>query len=663
VSDGAGLPHGAIGALGLALFALAAWAAPAAPDDTPPWLRDVLARTHALPETPRGAVVLETERRITVLESGRMLHAEHAALRIVTRDGAEHAHATAGYRTDSGRVRAFRAWLVSPAGAARELPAGLIVDVAYLGNDLYNEVRLRHLDAGDVPPGSVFAYAWTVEQDEPFAQFEHPFQDELPVLVSRLVLESPAGWPVSADWVNHDPVAPGVAGSTRTWELRDLPEVQDEPLRRDPRALVPRLDVTLTPTSGRGRADMPGFTDWREVARWLDALATRPGGPDAAVRAEARRLVAGARTELDTLRSLARFVQGLRYASIQMGIGRGGGYRPHPPEEVLRREYGDCKDKANLLRSLLAAVDHPAYLLTVYLGDPGYVREAWPSPAPFNHCITAIPLRKSLRLATEVAHPRFGSLLIFDPTDAETPLGDLSAGTQGGLGLVVAAEEGALIRLPELPPDANAIERHLELVLESTGDANGTIIERCHGQSAVQERRQRSALDSRDYRNAVVKWLRRSIANADVENFEVRDDTLAGRFETTIRFRTRALAQTLQGRLLVLKPPVLSRLGWALATDRPRRHPAALEARVVRETLVVHPPAGFAVDEMPEDAAFDGPLARFTARTQADGDRIVQTRALVLERGEVAVDRFQVLRAFFMRVRAAEDAPLVLARE
>ena len=123
------------------------------------------------------------------------------------------------------------------------------------------------------------------------------------------------------------------------------------------------------------------------------------------------------------------------------------------------------------------------------------------------------------------------------------------------------------------------------------------------------------------------------------------------------------MGQTMQGRLLVLKPPVLARLGWALASDRPRRHPVSLRARAVRETLTVVPPDGFAVDELPEPAAFEGPLSRFSARTQAAAGSVTQTRDLVLQRGEVAVDRFPELRDFFRRVRAMEDAPLVMARE
>ncbi len=46
-------------------------------------------------------------------------------------------------------------------------------------------------------------------------------------------------------------------------------------------------------------------------------------------------------------------MQNIQYISIQTGLGRGGGYRPHASNEVFAKSYGDCKDKANLMRAML----------------------------------------------------------------------------------------------------------------------------------------------------------------------------------------------------------------------------------------------------------------------------------------------------------------------
>jgi len=630
-------------------------------DDGPPWLRAVLDRpvTQEAPRT--GSVVLEIERRVSMTVPGRVVHREHGAIRVLTRDGADAAAVSVPYRTDGGKVRDLKGWLVTPNGAVTRLTSRDESDRALIGEDLYNEVRVRSLDAGKVPEGTVFAYDWTVEQPEPFANLEWSFQEEAPVELARFVLETPPDWRVTSELVNHDPLEPRRDGGTLVWELRGLNEIEDEPYCPTLDALVPRIELTAHAPAGTTNAP-PAFANWAEVARWLDALAVSAGPPDDAVRARARSLVATARTEIDTLRALARFVQGIRYASIQMGIARGGGYTPRPPPQVLARAYGDCKDKANLLRALLESVGRPAHLVALYLGDPTYVRADWPSPSPFNHCIIAIPMRGKPRLAAEVQDPSNGRVLIFDPTDPYTPIGDLSTHSQGGLALIVSRSTTDLTRLPELPPDAATLFHRIDLEVDATGGVSGTLTERTIGQAAVSERALLRGYDRVDYRKAIVAWVRQAMNGAELTRVEIVDDSTMARFETTVVFRVPGYGQLLQDRLLVLKPPHFTRLGVALTADRPRRYPVLMAARAVQESLTVRMPEGFEIDELPDPTALDGPLATYTCRTTAEAPGVRQSRTLTTRRGQVPPGDFASLRNFYARVRSSEEAPIVFAR-
>ena len=85
----------------------------------------------------------------------------------------------------------------------------------------------------------------------------------------------------------------------------------------------------------------------------------------------------------------------------------------------------------------------------IFSGDPTYVREEWPSPQQFNHCIIAVKIGDETQAPTVVRHPGFGRLLIFDPTDDNTPVGDLPDHEQGSLALIIAGDAGALLRMPE----------------------------------------------------------------------------------------------------------------------------------------------------------------------------------------------------------------------
>jgi transglutaminase-like putative cysteine protease len=149
-------------------------------------------------------------------------------------------------------------------------------------------------------------------------------------------------------------------------------------------ALAPRLAVSYFPPSGNS-AGLRGLKDWTAVSAWLAPLVDPPAEVTAAVRAKAEQLVAGASTELDKIRAIAAFVQQTNYVEVSLNITRGGGYTPRPAEETLARNYGDCKDKATLMRSLLKAVGIDSYLVTISAEDRTYVQ---PSGLPPCNSIT-----------------------------------------------------------------------------------------------------------------------------------------------------------------------------------------------------------------------------------------------------------------------------------
>jgi hypothetical protein len=646
----------------LTLVTSALGAADTRADSPPTWVREAMDQAVAESLETAPAVALIAESLFDVDRDGHVVERFRSVVRILTREGASAARTEIPYCTDGGGVRDLRGWLVAPDGSARTLGARHMVDLARLGNGLYDEHRVRRLDAAaEALPGATFACEWTCEGTYPILQLEHAFQGEIPVLRSRLTVRPPAGWTVVGRFAGHEVIEPRREAGAFVWELRGLASVPDEPLRPPDAILVPRVLVTILPPLGEPAGAAQVFQGWADVARWLHDLAVDSSRPDEMLANRARDVVSGARSELDTLRALGRFVQGIRYASIQLGTSRGGGYRPHPPGKVLARGYGDCKDKANLLRALAAAVGHPAYLVAVHASDPFHARDDWATPVAFDHCVVALPLRESHGLAAEVRHARLGPLLVFDPTNPHTVFGSLPAGQQGGLALLEDPGDEEPFRLPETTPEANRITRRVEVTLDATGAAEVELSERCYGDAAAQARAMRCELDARDYRRALERWLTHAEAGAILETADVREDTL-GEFETRLTFRVPRLAQPLQSHLLVIKPLLLSPDGLALSADRPRRCPAVLDRQAVRETLLVRPPAGFRLDELPAAVELEFPFGRYALHAAQEGDWLRLDRALTVPRAWIAAEGFPAVRDFFARVGAAERAPIVLAR-
>jgi hypothetical protein len=646
------------------LLAATAVTAAARGDEAPAWLtRAASAQTPAYPKDVPG-VVLHDESQMTVAQDGRVTTVTTYAVRVLTREGRALAQAAVPYATDTGRVREFRAWLIRPGGQVKAYGKDETLDLAAADNDVYNEARIKKISAaGEADAGAVFGYQWTTEERALFPQADWWFQSGLPVLSSRLTLALPAGWTASGHVFNHaDKINPVVTGSTYTWEMRNLPPIEREVAGPGIRSLAPWLAVSYAPPANSPATVMGarGFSSWSDVSRWYTELSDATSKPDEAVAAKARELTANARTELDKIRAIGRYVQELQYISIQIGVGR---YRPHTAAEVFAKRYGDCKDKANLMRAMLKVIGIEAYPVLIYSGDPTYVRAEWASPTQFNHCIIAIKVGAETQAATVVEHPGLGRLLIFDATDDDTPVGDLPDHEQNSLALVAAGEAGALIRMPATPPEANRLERTAEVTLQPDGSITAALREHSTGQAAVEERRIFRKLARPEYQQAIQEWITRGATGARVTKVEPADDHAAGRFSLGVDFSAGAYGQLMQQRLLVFKPAVVSRRDFLAFTNRERKHPVVLDASAYTETVKIKLPEGFDVDELPDPVKLDAPFGSYSTTYEVKDGQLHFRRAFQTRATTIPPDNYPQVRSFFERIRAAEQSPVVLAKK
>jgi hypothetical protein len=648
--------------LGLALMSATALAG----DDVPPWLKQVASATATADSYGKDvpAVVLWDESRVTVDEDGKVTTVYFHAVRILTREGRGEAVARHVYNTDSGKVREMRAWLIRPAGPVKKYGKDQALDVAVADNDVYNEARARLIvGSDDAEPGAVFGYEVTSEERSVFTQLGWSFQRRMPAKLSRLTLNLPAGWRAESVTFNHPKVEPAVDRTSYTWELRDLAFIEEEPLSPPLTNLVPRLAVSYFPPAGTKAGIGRTFGSWTEVSRWLTELSDPQAALDDALAGKARQLTATAKTELERIRAIGCYVQGVNYVSIQTGLGRGGGYRPHAATDVFAKSYGDCKDKANLMRAMLKAVGIQSYLVCIYSGDPTYVRDDWASPQQFNHCIIAVKLSDETKVPTVVNHPSLGRLMVFDPTDDNTPVGDLPDHEQGSLALVVAGDGGALLRMPTTPPEANRLERVADVVLAADGSITASLHERAIGQSAVGERSIFRGLSRPDYLKRIEKWIARGASGATISKVEPLDTSAEGRFALDVDFTAARYGQVMQGRLLVFKPAIVSRRESLLLTESSRRHPVVLESNAYTETVKVKLPEGFGVDELPKGMKLDEPFGTYTTNYVVEDRQLSFTRSLVLRGATIPVGDYAKVRDFFEKMRAAEQTPVVLEKK
>ncbi len=630
----------------------------------PSWLTELASSQVPEYDSEVGAVVLLDEKTVTVEPDGKVTTSVRKAVKVLTREGRREARGVVIYRSDSGKVRRLRAWTLYPSGASKTHRKKDIVDVSLVEDDVYDvydESRASAiLGEDDADTGSVFGYESVLEDRSVFTQLSFNFQDDLPALLSRLRLELPSGWKAESVTDNHPPLEPLVNDSSYTWQLERLPPVSDEPARPGLRSIVPRVNVSYFPPS-QVKAAGPTFREWSQVSSWLASLADPRARPDKAVIAKAQDLTAGKESQLEKIEAIADFSQRIKYASIQLGVGRGGGYQPSPAGETLQKAYGDCKDKVNLMRSLLAAVGIESFPVVIFSGNRRYVRPDWPSPQQFNHAIIAVRFSGELDSPAVASTGHLGKLLLFDPTDPFTSLGYLPAHQQDSLALLVRPSGGELLRAPASPPQANLLKRHVTMNLSHDGSIGCQIREQLEGSAASRNRRLHRRLGSRDYRRVIERWVSRGAPGAAVSMIEAGERNRGG-FFVDVDFTATAYGRTVGQYLLIFKPAVVSQRGFTYLNQTERKYAVVLEADSYQETVEVDLPRGFTVDEMPAPVDLTTPFGSYRADWKLEAGKLFFKRHLELDNAVVPPEDYASVKEFFDRMIAADQSPVVLAR-
>jgi len=632
-------------------------------DDAPAWLRQAANLTIPTYDKDVTAVVLVDDGTISVSDDGRTVKVYNFAVRILRRDGRGYAQARVGYVPESGKVKELRAWLIHGDGEVKRYGKDETLDLAGTPNDVYDEYRFKRITAGsEADAGMVFGYSYTTEDRTVFSQDDWAFQSAIPAISSRYTLVLPSGWRAEGVTFNHPKVEPKISGTTYTWELTNLDPVPREPLSPSLTNLVARLAVSYYPPAGQN-SGIKTFANWSDVSAWMSELEDPQVVVDDPLAGKARELTANARTEYEKIQAIGRYVQNIQYISIQTGLGRGGGYRPHVATQVFAKSYGDCKDKANLMRAMLKVLGITAFPVSIYAGDPDYVRPEWPSPQQFNHCIIAVKVSDDTRGPTIVQHPRLGRLLIFDPTAEATPVGDLPSYLQGSLALIDSKEIDALVKMPVTPPESNLLDRQIEASIDGNGSLVATIREKANGQWAAGYRSEMQRESRPEYVKRIEGWVNAGATAARVTKVEPRDDRTEGRFDLDVEFTATGYGQLMQERLLVFKPAIVSRRETLYLTDAKRKHPVVLTSNSYSETARVKLPSGFAVDEMPDPVKLDTAFGSYATSYEVKDGVLIFSRKLVQRATTIPVEQYNSVRSFFERIRAAEQAPVVLIRK
>lgn len=608
-----------------------------------------------------AAQFLLDESRVVVPDHGRIQEYERGAVLVREKAGASAARCAVYYERATAEVKVLHAWLRHPNGHVDEFDRSDALDQAILGSGaLLSDQRSLTIRAPDAPVGAIFAWESAVESEPLVAQWQWLFGSPFPSRHSRFEITLPTdaeveavGAPASVE-TTHD-------GSRWSWEMQHIPALVRVALGPERPGADRVLRVSVRTRDGRNPAGA-AFARWNDVGAWSERLTESQAQLDDDLRGKARELTAGLRDPYAQARAIGEFVQRTNYVAMNLGLGLGFGYRPRPAAEVLRTGYGDCKDKANLMRALLRATGQEAWLVAVYSGDRHYVRSEWPTVRQFNHCIVAMRPPTGTPAQAIDASSSLGPLMFFDPTDPCTSFGELPLTLQGSYGMVQSAQVSQLVRLPVAGEGTFGVQRRVRASLQADGALAGEWEEASRGSAAALDRcllrEGKLVLRERDQRT-----LSGSRGTAGVTDWAALTSPDSLVMRRRIGIQVPGFAQTSGPRIMTFAPCLMSGTSRPPLSDSARTEPLDLDAESLDEEARYRIPDGWLVDEMPKPEHIETELGAVDATWAMDGSEFVYRRRWHTSAMRLPAARYPDVRAFYADLRRIERARVVLIRE
>jgi hypothetical protein len=659
-----GIERGAL----LVGFWLAVWVAAMAPpamasSDAPPWMHALVGAPLPAYDEKTDAVLLYSETNVTVISTDKIKRHVREAYKVLRPEGRGHGTVWVDFGRTT-KITGLHGWCIPAQGKDYEVKDKDAFDRAapIAGGELVSDVRYRVLQIPAPDPGNIVGYEYEVEEQPFWLQDTWFFQEIDPVRESHYSLQLPPGWVFKASWLSHAEVKPNeTSGSILQWAVKDVKGIRREPDMPPWRGVAGQMVVSFFPSGGTSQKNE--FLDWQGMGTWYGRLLSGQMEVSEPIKQEVNSLTTGKPGVLQKMQAIALFVQhDIRYVAIELGIG---GWQPHAAQDVFSRKYGDCKDKATLMRTMLRQIGVESYHVVINT-ERGSVTRDTPAHHGFNHAIVALKLPDDVEdpsLIAVMQHPKLGKILFFDPTDHLTPFGQIRGPLQANYALLVTPDGGELVELPQQPSAMNSIQRIGKLKLEANGMLKGDVEEVRLGDRASSERwRLQSVTNSADRIKPIESLLAGSLSSfqlvrASVINFEHTDQP----FGFNYAFQSDSYAKN-AGNLLLVRPRVLgSKARGVLETKEPRSFPFEFDgpSRDTDSFEIALPP-GYEVDELPPPIDVEFSFGSYHSKTEAQGQTLHYARTMEIRELSVPVSKIDELKTFYRIISTDERNTAVL---
>jgi len=274
---------------------------------------------------------------------------------------------------------------------------------------IYDGRKMIALDLPDIRVGDIVEFAYTRSGMNPVFQGHHAgdfdMQWQVPVAHVHRRLSSATSLDLHVAQLTGA-AAPQLAQADgfdeRTWDAHDVPGLHVE-------ASVPG---TYNPYPWIEWSD---FGSWAGVARWAERLYPVPARLGPALQAAVDDIARQAPDADARVVAVLRLVQQqVRYLGVEIGAGT---HAPSAPDAVYARRWGDCKEKALLMVTMLRALGVDASPALVNTQRRDDIAHDLPNPGSFDHAITRVRVAGADYWLDPTRSPQQGTLATVSQPD------------------------------------------------------------------------------------------------------------------------------------------------------------------------------------------------------------------------------------------------------
>jgi transglutaminase-like putative cysteine protease len=627
----------------------------AARGDRPP---DWLSLPAAGDPRPQGcsAWVLDDLQQVRQDKDGSTLARYRQAVMPLSDAGAKREVFYRQYVAGSSSVVSAKAWAMSPDGKkCREFGGtDFAVFSPTVSNWIWDQEKVEFFNPTRyMQPGWVFA--WEIEIKSDTAPFDYPWDPRqlIPVRHASLELIPAEGGSIKWECPLKDVPAPsrGADGSM-TWTVSNLPG----------------LDVDVPPALNRSGSGLRAYLvagqdqtrTWSDVVR----LARAQMDPKAVVTPEIQTIAnreAGSGDLWARIESVCRFVQkGVTYLEVTIDSDSMAGYRPHSAGEVCDSRYGDCKDKATLLCTMLGSLGVEAHVMLVNSGAPMTNRMEWPS-AYFNHAIVAIRCQEAPPEGSTVVKAVGRDYLLFDPTNDQVRFGLLPMGDAGGLGLILAPGVDSAVVIPVSPADIVTTSSTVKAVIAEDGSASVDVKEDRFALAAADAVYRDETVRLADRTSALERRIQRRVPLISDLTWKSSDDSSGHAWSTTVHFNAQSVAKRMTGGYYV-STDLMSIVPFAAPWDAETPGWVTITPGTLVRSVEIDAPAGWGFGGVPDDWSYTSSAGAGSMHYAREGSAVKGEIRLKIKGGVLDRKAYLDFRDLLAAAMAAEHQPLVLSR-